>query len=166
MRNGGSVRCPQRSPPISVRASCATCTGRPDRVHERNLLTCTGHIDRTHETTESPWAAVVILAARGQVSLAESGAVRTFTGRQHRSQFASTSTCRSWTNFREFRSTPSRRGVSQNDTPLRLTRISNCKRTMQPLSITSSCPCGRSCTPLLTKGSTELQAVCSGLAQL
>ena len=40
------------------------------------LLGGFGHIDLVHQTTDSPLATVVISAARGQVSLTESGVVR------------------------------------------------------------------------------------------
>ena len=67
-----------------------TCVGLPASPPPKSGRTgCTtppGHIDLVHETTESPWATVVISAARGRGSLTESGGVRTCTGRQHRMQ--------------------------------------------------------------------------------
>ena len=75
-----------------------TRVGVDDRGHERHLPTCTGHIDLVHQTTDSLLATVVISAARGRVSLTESGDAGTCFSRQHRTQLASTLTRSGWTN--------------------------------------------------------------------
>ena len=60
--------------------------GRPPHGKICDSLTPPGHIDLVHQTTDSPWATVIISAARGRGSLTESGGAGTCTGRQHRSE--------------------------------------------------------------------------------
>ena len=55
-------------------------------------------------------------------------------GGAHLTQLASTLTRVGWTSFCEFVFVSNCRGVSQNETPLRLARISNCNRAMQSAS--------------------------------
>ena len=48
-----------------------------------------------------------------------------------------------WKSFSELRSAPSRSGVSTRQTPLRVSRTSNCNRSMQPTAVTSVVTCHR-----------------------
>ena len=68
-------------------------------------------------------------------------------GHIDRPQFAFILRAVGWTIFGEFRSTLSRSGVSQDDTPLRLTKTSNSKRSMQPPARTNLPKCRRCVTP-------------------
>ncbi len=133
------VRHQGKSRPCAHLPVSSSRTGRSHLMHERTFRSAQfrepGLLDLSVGRASRGWAANVScrFVQTSNQTLVLLLRTRNCWRWRHLQHLATGRICRGWTSRRELRSTPSRRGVGQDDTPLRFRKISSCWRAIQPL---------------------------------